>query len=574
MSVMSKPRTCRLKTPFENGKENWNIYPRPQMARDSFLSLCGTWKLSVIKDDKINPLGNITVPFPPESALSGIERMLKEGEHYLYEKTITIDESFLCETVLLHFGAVDQIAQVTLNGVYLGRHVGGYLPFTFDVTEHLRIGENILKVEVFDDLDTDIPYGKQSKKRGGMWYTPISGIWQTVWLESVPKTYIKALRITPSLDSVIIEAEGGEIEKRLTIQTPSGFIDHKFFGNKTMIHIENPVNWTPENPYLYPFTLASGKDFVKSYFALRTITTETVNGKAYIALNGKPYFFHGLLDQGYFSDGIYLPASPDGYRNDIKTMKSLGFNMLRKHIKIEPDTFYYDCDRYGMIVFQDMVNSGKYNFIVDTALPTVGLKRGISHPPTNRRRKLFETEAQRTIAHLYNHPSVCYYTIFNEGWGQYDADLLYEKFKALDPSRIFDATSGWFEETKSDVKSEHIYFKKISLAESTRPLVLSEFGGYSCKIKGHAFNLDKTYGYRYFNDKNEFMTAIENLYGEEIVPMIKKGLCATVLTQVSDVEDETNGLFTYDRQVLKVDTARMQAVANELFSTFDAITKE
>ena len=570
---MKKERLCRLETPFENEKDGWNQYPRPQMARESFLSLCGEWDLSVVKHEQTIPLGSITVPFPPESALSGIERTLEKGEHYVYKKIFKIEENFLNETILLHFGAVDQIATVFLNGTKIGRHVGGYLPFTFDVTPHIHVGENELCVEVYDDLDTDIPYGKQSKKRGGMWYTPISGIWQTVWMESVPKDHITAIRLTPTLHDITLEVSGGTEEKLITIKTPSGFIEHHFFGNKAEIEIPNPVLWTPENPYLYDFTVASGKDYIKSYFALRTISIEEKNGKSYLALNGKPYFFHGLLDQGYFSDGIYLPASPKGYENDIKTMKELGFNMLRKHIKIEPEAFYYDCDRYGMIVFQDMVNNGKYNFLVDTALPTLGLKKGISHPPTSRRRKLFEREAKRTLTHLYNHPCVCYYTIFNEGWGQFDADVYYEKLKAIDPTRIYDATSGWFEEEKSDVKSEHIYFKKIKLTPSERPFVLSEFGGYSCKIEGHSFNLDKTYGYRFFDDEEKFMTALEDLYIDEVVPMIKKGLCATVLTQVSDVEDETNGLFTYDRQILKVDKARMQMIAEDLYDTFAQRTR-
>ena len=316
-------------------------------------------------------------------------------------------------------------------------------------------------------------------------------------------------------------------------------------------------------------TLKSGNDTVRSYFALRTVSIENVNGKPYILLNEKPYFFHGLLDQGYFSDGIYLPASPEGYRFDIQTMKSLGFNMLRKHIKIEPDIFYYECDRLGMIVFQDMVNNGKYHFLLDTALPTIGLKKGISHPADKRRQTLFESSAKETLSHLYNHPCVCYYTIFNEGWGQYDADRLYDELKAFDPTRIFDTTSGWFTEKKSDVKSEHIYFKKIQLSEGERPLVLSEFGGYSYKVSGHAFNLSKNYGYRFFDKQDAFMNAIETLYHTEILPMIReKGLCATVLTQVSDVEDETNGLLTYDRQVLKVDKSRMQAIAKAILQAF------
>ena len=221
-----------------------------------------------------------------------------------------------------------------------------------------------------------------------------------------------------------------------------------------------------------------------------------------------------------------------------------------------------------MIVFQDMVNNGKYNFLIDTALPTIGMKKGISHRASNARREHFETTAYDTIKLLYNHPSVCYYTIFNEGWGQYDADALYDRLKAFDPTRIFDTTSGWFFETKSDVQSEHIYFKKLDLKVSEKPLVLSEFGGYSCKIAGHAFNLDKTYGYRYFETKEAFADALEKLYRDEVIPMIDRGLCAAVLTQVSDVEDETNGLLTYDRKVLKVEPERMRALASELQSAF------
>jgi len=251
-------------------------------------------------------------------------------------------------------------------------------------------------------------------------------------------------------------------------------------------------------------------------------------------------------------------------------MKKLGFNMLRKHIKTEPDLFYYYCDKYGMIVFQDMVNSGKYNFLIDTALPTVGLRKGIKHHALKRRRRLFEQSAKETVNLLYNHPSVCYYTIFNEGWGQYDADRIFTEMKKLDSTRIWDATSGWFKERLSDVDSEHIYFKKIKLkALEDRPLVLSEFGGYSCKIDGHSFNLDNNYGYKLFDSKEKLTEGIKKLYMEEILPAIKDGLCATVLTQVSDVEDETNGLVTYDRQVIKVDKDVMTEISQKLNETFD-----
>ena len=567
---MKKTQFCRLQTPFESQtSSSWQEYPRPQMVRERYSSLCGAWKLFSLRQEEKTFLGEIQVPFPPESAISGIERTLAQNECYLYEKTLVITEDFLQETTLLHFGAVDQIAEVTLNGIFVGKHIGGYLPFTLDITKAVHVGENLLQVKVIDTLDTDIPYGKQRKKRGGMWYTPISGIWQSVWMESVPASYIQAIHLTPSLHDIKIEVLGGEEEKILEIETPNGILYHHFVGNQTTIEIENPIHWTPEHPHLYPMTLKSGNDTIRSYFALRTVSIENVNGKPYILLNEKPYFFHGLLDQGYFSDGIYLPASPDGYRFDIQTMKSLGFNMLRKHIKIEPDIFYYECDRLGMIVFQDMVNNGKYHFLLDTALPTIGLKKGISHHATKRRRSLFESAAKETLSHLYNHPCVCYYTIFNEGWGQYDADRLYDTLKVLDPTRIFDTTSGWFTEKKSDVKSEHIYFKKIQLSEGEKPLVLSEFGGYSYKVNDHSFNLDKNYGYRFFDKQDDFMNAIETLYHTEIIPMIQeKGLCATVLTQVSDVEDETNGLLTYDRQVVKVDKSRMQAISKAIHQAF------
>ena len=570
---MKKTRTVSLKTSFDPAENAWNIYPRPQMQRDSFFSLNGDWELFSIKNHEKRCWGTIKVPFPPESMLSGIEKTLEKNERFLYVKTFSVSMDFLREKTLLHFGACDQIARITFNGVRLGEHIGGYLPFSVDVTEYIRTGENTVSVEIEDNLDTEIPYGKQRTKRGGMWYTPISGIWQTVWLESVPANAIRSLKITPSLNGVTIETEGGEEEKLLYIQMPNGVQEHHFIGNRTEITVEAPILWTPEHPHLYPFTLQSGKDRVQSYFALRTVGTVSVNGKNYLALNGKPYFFHGLLDQGYFSDGIYLPGSPEGFRFDIQTAKSLGFNMLRKHIKIEPDLFYYECDRQGMIVFQDMVNSGNYSFFLDTALPTVGLKKGITHFASKRRRNLFESACEETLSHLYNHPCVCYYTIFNEGWGQYDADRIYEKLKSADPSRVFDSTSGWFEKQKSDVKSEHIYFKKIDLKHREKPLVLSEFGGYSYKIPEHSFNLDRNYGYRFFERQADFMEALEDLYLEEILPMIPRGLCATVLTQLSDVEDETNGLLTYDREILKVDISRMSAVADALFAAFENQTK-
>ena len=563
-------RTVSLTTPYEADPAQTEIpfseYPRPMLRRDSYLCLNGVWEFDVIT--KKNPIknGKIKVPFPPESRLSGIERITQTEDLLGYRRALILPDGFIRGRVILHFGAVDQQVTVVLNGRRIGSHEGGYLPFSFDITSALRPEENELVVLVRDPLDHDYPWGKQRYDRGGMWYTPVSGIWQTVWLECVPDDAVENLRVEPSLDTLCLHVEGGAEEKTLTIETPDGELTHTFTGSYTELPIPSPRNWSPDDPYLYHYTLRTGEDTVRSYFALRTVSIEEKGGRAVICLNGKPTFFHGLLDQGYFSDGIFLPATPEGFRDDILRMKACGFNMLRKHIKLEPELFYYYCDLYGMVVFQDFINSGGYGFLIDTALPTVGLRRGLTHRASARRRKIFFETGEAMVKQLYSHPCVCYYTIFNEGWGQFDADRVYDHFKTLDPSRVWDATSGWFKGRRSDVESDHIYFKPVKLkAVRGRPMVLSEFGGYALKMEGHAFNLDKTYGYRQYTDREAFEQGLLDLYRGEILPAIGQGLCATVYTQVSDVEDETNGLLTYDRAVLKVDEVQMREMADELY---------
>jgi len=566
-----KPNLQALHTPFEDDEHAWEKeYPRPSMRRECWQSLCGEWELSVQSKKGIKPVGKIRVPFPPESRLSGIERALGKGEEWLYERDFDLQIK-QGGRVLLHFGAVDQVCTVIVNGERISCHKGGYLPFDVDITAFVRNGKNRLAVQVSDTLDHNLGWGKQRVDRGGMWYTPVSGIWQPIWLEQVPGNCIENIRLAPSLDSVSIEIEGGMGEYTMTVQTPDGEDTVTFTGNSYTYAPKTAKLWTPEDPYLYEFTLTSGTDSVQSYFALRTVSMESVGGTPRLCLNGKPYFFHGLLDQGYFPDGIYLPGSPDGYENDILTAKKMGFNMLRKHIKIEPQVFYYLCDKLGMIVFQDMVNSGDYSFLVDTALPTIGLKRGISHKASERRKRAFLADSERTVELLYNHPSVCYYTIFNEGWGQFEADKTYDALQPLDPSRIWDTTSGWFWGKKSDVQSEHIYFKKINIKPwGDRPVVLSEFGGYACRVEGHIFNPDHNYGYSTYPTPEAWQTATEALYREQILPAIEKsGLCAAVLTQISDVEDETNGLVTYDRKFEKADAAAMAALAKEIYACYN-----
>ncbi len=562
---MKKVNTVHLYT--EEGKNlqglPWNTYPRPQMRRDSFFCLNGEWDFSA----NGGAWETIRVPFPPESLLSGICRDMGKTPKLIYRKQFCLPEGFMRERVILHFGAVDQIARVFLNGTFLGEHRGGYEAFEFDITSALS-PKNLLEVQVIDKLkDHVLPYGKQKQKRGSMWYTPISGIWQTVWCESVCQNYIRTLDIQTGADFADISVEGAS-EGTVAVNTPEGKQTFPLIGGRARVSLRAPRLWSPEDPYLYEFTVTAGEDEVHSYFALRTLTVETVNEIPRLCLNGKPYFFHGLLDQGYFSDGIYTPAAPECYEQDILSMKSLGFNTLRKHIKVEPEQFYYDCDRLGMVVFQDMVNNGSYSFIRDTALPTVGIKKApdrLMHRD-KATREAFRAGMKATVKQLKNHPCICYWTIFNEGWGQFDSAAQYEFFKTLDNTRFIDTASGWFRGAPSDVESPHVYFKPVKLKPCEKPIVLSEFGGYSYKPEGHVFNPHKTYGYRFFNDQSEFETALLTLYETEILPAIKAaGLCAAIYTQVSDVEDETNGLLSYDRRVLKVDAEKMRHLAEKLY---------
>ena len=553
--------TVDLDTPWTAQPDiPWNEYPRPQLRRNSFFCLNGPWRFAINGEE----VGDILVPYPPESKLSGVPAPAP-GDQMTYEREFTLPEGFLKDRCLLHFGAVDQECTVYLNDIELGSHEGGYLPFSFDVTGQLREC-NTLRVIAFDPLDTDLPYGKQRQDRGGMWYTPVSGIWQTVWMESVPENHIRSVRMEPTLDSVVITVEG----KGPFVVECDG-MTYRPKTNRFRIRPRDPKLWTPENPHLYNVLIRNCDDAVESYFALRTVTTKIVGGIPRICLNSKPYFFHGLLDQGYWPDGLFLPGSPEAYTWDVKTMKDLGFNTLRKHIKIEPERFYYDCDRLGMLVFQDLVNSGPYHYLRDTAIPTVGGKLTTYHEaPSERRRNFFLIHGEETLRHLYNHPSIVLYTLFNEGWGQHDTQNLYSHFKAMDPSRIWNAASGWFKNSDSDVRSEHIYFGSLRMRMGGRkPLLLTEFGGYSCPLSGHRFNPDEEYGYQKYTTPEALQAALSRLYRDDILPQIRSGLCGCILTQLSDVEDETNGLVTYDRKVVKADEESMAAIAGALMVEID-----
>ena len=541
----------------------WLVYPRPQMRRSSYYNLNGSWDFTVTTDTQLPQQYDrkILVPFCPESDLSGIGKHFDEGASLWYRRQLVLPTGFWQDRVLLHIGAADQIAEVYVNQQKLYTHIGGYEAFTVDVTEALQ-DVNELVIRVTDDLRSHVlPYGKQVMRRGGMWSTPVSGIWQTVWLESVPNNYVNRIEIQTTLTTATIRTIP-QLSGTVTLEDGSVF---PLTDGVATVMVADPQPWTPESPRLYNFTLQAGQDQVKSYFALRTLEIQKIQGIPRLCLNGKPYFFHGLLDQGYWPDGLFTPAAPECYAEDIWAMKALGFNTLRKHIKVEPEQFYYDCDRLGIVVFQDMVNNGDYNFLRDTALPTIQLqklpdKRLHRDPAT---REAFLVSMVATVQQLKNHPCICYWTIFNEGWGQFDSDKVYPILKALDDTRFIDSTSGWFRRSRTDVDSRHIYFGPWKLKASDKPLVLSEFGGYAYAEPGHVF-CDKAYGYRACASREILQKDLLTLYETRILPAIPKGLCAAIYTQVSDIEDEINGLVTYDRKIIKVDAAPMQRLAVQL----------
>ncbi len=540
----------------------WQAYPRPQLRRDSYINLNGEWEF--VCNEGGEAAKTILVPFCPESSLSGHKKHYPEGSMLTYRRRLTLPEGFCRGRVLLHVGAADQQLHCFVNRRGCGSHFGGYTAMTFDITDALTDGENELCLCCVDDLrDRSAPYGKQVRKRGGMWYTPVSGIWQTVWLESVPETYVKKLNIENRGQTVEISVEPA-LDGMISVAGLGEFVLEK---GKAIISPEKPHLWSPEDPYLYKFTLEAGEDKIQSYFAIRSLEIKEVGGFPRLCLNGKPYFFHGLLDQGHWPDGLYTPAKPECYAEDILAMKALGFNTLRKHIKTEPEEFYYQCDRLGMVVFQDMVNNGPYSFLRDTALPTLGIQklddRRLHRNPKSR--KMFLETAEKVAHQLKNHPCICCWTIFNEGWGQFDADAVCAQFRKWDDTRFIDATSGWFRRSNTDVDSRHVYFKSIrDLEGEGKPLVLSEFGGFVYKVEDHSFNPDKTYGYGVCKTREDFAQKLQELYGDVLWLAQHRGLCAAIYTQVSDVEDETNGLLTYDRKLCKVEPDALRALADAL----------
>ena len=573
----------QLYTPWGENLDRDNIlqeYPRPQYQRNSYFNLNGKWKYA-LREKGMNLGdaydGDIYVTFSIESPLRGVGKSLKPGINLFYNRKVDLSRMENKGKFLLNFGAVDQETDVYINEKWVGNHKGGYLSFSFDITEFVK--DNLSNVDiivrVFDNLkENGEAYGKQSNPRGNIYYIPTGGIWQTVWIESVPNNYLKNVKITPLYDEGKVEFEPeciiNDIKKlrnekiKYIITNKNGNkIDGEIpITGKTKIELSKPIlSWSPEDPNIYNVTFTFGEDVVSSYFAMRkfSIQEDSKNIKR-LFLNNKPYFHIGVLDQGYWSDGFYTAPTDEALKYDIIKMKEMGFNMLRKHIKVEPMRWYYHCDTLGMIVWQDMISGGSfYNPIVAMLTPALHINL-----PDNfysffgrgeeESRNTYYRELKEMILQLYNTPCISTWVPFNEGWGQFDALKAVDFIKELDTTRHIDHASGFHDQQGGDFLSLHIYFGKIDFGQdkNNRVHALSEYGGYSYVEEGHCGS-DHHFGYFHYKSKEELNKAFKDLMIDGVIPAIPKGLSATVYTQVSDVEDEVNGIMTYDRKIIKFD---------------------
>ena len=549
-----------------NQKIPLSEYPRPQFKRDSYICLNGYWEYAIRKEETIPDSfdGQILVPYSPEVEKSGVNKVVMPDDYLFYRLKTTIPNGFIKDKVILHFGAVDQIAEVFINGKFAIKHIGGFLPFNVDIKPYL-VDENLeIVLRVVDTTNSSYhSSGKQSLKPGGIWYKPQSGIYMPVWMESVSNGYIESLKITPNIDENTVVLRFKSEKSTAKVQLNGKIYDVE--ANKdNSIKIDNSRLWSPEDPYLYEFKIFNDVDEVESYFAMRKISLiKNKDNMLVIALNNKEYFMKGVLDQGYYQDGLLTPNSDEDYINDIKLIKNLGFNVSRKHIKIESLRWYYHCDRLGLLVWQDFVNGcTKYDFWLNQVPLFVRYKISDTRfkkffRDNEEGRKEAYQEFLDTIDLLYNSPCIVLWTIFNEAWGQFDSKNIYEKLKQIDPTRLYDHASGWHDQGTGDFKSMHIYKWRVKVPSKrkigNRAFIVSECGAYILDKRLKDAKKKAGFIYLLFNNKEDFQKEYIRFINEEIKPSKEKGLSAFIYTQASDVEEEMNGFISYDRKEIKVD---------------------
>ena len=582
-------------------------YPRPAMRRDSCEILNGPWQYAITQTAEYPAAwqGSILVPYSPEAPASGVGRTLQPGQ-WLHYHRLFAPPAGEGGRVLLHFGAVDYACAVQINGHLAGGHRGGYWPFTLDITDLLNgTDRNSLWVAVQDPTSHGTQArGKQTLKPGGMFYPAQSGIWQTVWLERVPDNYIQTLTVTPDYDARTVTVRvhtakpGGAVNLwamvragGVTIAEDWGSDEADQDGEVTLnIPEEHFFPWSPDTPFLYDLTVGTNQgeeaefDTVHSYFALRKWScAPDAHGVLRFCLNDKPILLNGLLDQGYWPEGLYTPPSDAAVERELSEVKALGFNLLRKHAKIEPQRWYYHCDRLGLIVWQDIVNGGSaYNLWFVTYLTNV-LQPLLRRFPDGKAaysllsrakpagREEYAHELADTVQALRCHPCIACWVPFNEGWGQFDAGKAVQALRALDGTRLVDEASGWFDQGGGDVHSLHNYFYPLRIRPQKRTVALSEYGGIAWPMPGHE-PPHKTYGYGTAKDRQELTARYKKLQLKTVLPQLEKGLSALVYTQLTDVEDEVNGLFTYDRAAVKPDANAVRSVNAALAAEFARVT--
>jgi hypothetical protein len=572
-----KPADSPLTTPWTaNVKAESALpeYPRPQLTREKWVNLNGLWDYAIRPKDEGQPAqfeGKLLVPYPLESALSGVKRPLTPEQRLWYRRTFTAPAA-KGSRLLLHFGAVDWSAEVSVNGKPVGTHEGGYDPFTFDVTDALKPGSasQELVVAVWDPTDSALqPRGKQVLNPNGIWYTAVSGIWQTVWLEPVTAAHIREISMIPDID-------GHQL--RLTVRTEAAadFTASATLRGKNVARVSGKTNaetrlplsamelWSPDSPVLYDLEikLKSG-DQVKSYFAMRSVEVRAdADGHRRIFLNHKPLFLIGPLDQGWWPDGLYTAPTDEALRFDIEAMKKMGFNMARKHVKVEPARWYYWCDKLGFLVWQDMPSAM-------TRTPPTGVRKGAAadaeFPAAIA--TAWERELKAIVHSLSNEPSIIAWVPFNEGWGQHTTNDVLKMVKELDPTRLVDGPSGWEDRGWGDLKDMHDYpGPNMFPLMNDRVSVLGEFGGLGLPLEGHLWWDKRNWGYRTFEDRAKLQAGYEALI-EKLAPLVKQGLGAAVYTQTTDVEGEVNGLMTYDRKLIKYDAAKLAELHRNLIQS-------